>query len=600
MGSLFQDNEPLKFDGQGAAYTIEGSELLVLDIETGNIAKRISLSPPDGKALTDISFSISPDSKRIAIDSRSTAKTGIYNTESGKLVQLIDHGVPVARVVRFSPAGNQIWLGAQSHAERWDITTGKKVEELGNREVGIDTGNLIVGADGTTIALVNRGNLQIWKSGQPLPAQTAPIRATFPVANYQGKLVSFVTTEGMIEVWNLLSASRIAQAPEGESQTVSMSFSTDGKSLQLLASDGRYRSWDISSAPGPARKIADEGGGSFTPDGRYFIGREYPRKYHVWRLDRNASLALHPRAGNFDLGGPCLLPGDSELESLSNTEVSGERLAAENAGDWNRLLNFEKASVRLNCEIRYRWLSLAEVLLRLGRNQDAIEVLKDAHSRGDLDMHDPGLVGKFLRSVEFRKSEFGVRFWKPFETAQVRNRRFIEALKKLPARKGPPDIYVAKNACPFECCTFREWTVKTSVDLLDKPNGNTIVTRLSPGQKVSGVTGEVHVKPRPAGVVYPTTLGSLSFEEGDIFFVLDFRGEAYRIWANGKVLAESIDEPSRACAKPSKGCWAQWILEDSKAPEDQAIWWVKIRTKDGKSGWTKGSGSFGNQDACAL
>jgi hypothetical protein len=59
----------------------------------------------------------------------------------------------------------------------------------------------------------------------------------------------------------------------------------------------------------------------------------------------------------------------------------------------------------------------------------------------------------------------------------------------------PPNVYIDKGACPFECCTYREWIARTNVTLLDDPNGKRVVGRVRKGQKVLALTGEVHSVP---------------------------------------------------------------------------------------------------------
>jgi len=56
-----------------------------------------------------------------------------------------------------------------------------------------------------------------------------------------------------------------------------------------------------------------------------------------------------------------------------------------------------------------------------------------------------------------------------------------------------PKVFVDKGACPFECCTYREWTVSKDTDLFDSVDGKKKVGVAKKGSKVTGVTGEVHI-----------------------------------------------------------------------------------------------------------
>ena len=33
-----------------------------------------------------------------------------------------------------------------------------------------------------------------------------------------------------------------------------------------------------------------------------------------------------------------------------------------------------------------------------------------------------------------------------------------------------PSVYVDEGACPFECCTYREWRVEEKTDILSSPD----------------------------------------------------------------------------------------------------------------------------------
>jgi hypothetical protein len=162
----------------------------------------------------------------------------------------------------------------------------------------------------------------------------------------------------------------------------------------------------------------------------------------------------------------------------------------------------------------------------------------------------------------------------------------IAALVAGPAgaapRATPPSPYVDQGACPFECCTYRDWTTRKSVTLLDKPNGKIKVGAIAAGVTVRGITGEVHSRPlrmRAAHAYEGSPINS-----GDTFYALHSVGEGYwAVWFKNKVY--SVNFYSGA---------------DDEAANlaDDFVWWVKIRTRAGKTGWVLDTGLFGNQDSC--
>jgi len=141
----------------------------------------------------------------------------------------------------------------------------------------------------------------------------------------------------------------------------------------------------------------------------------------------------------------------------------------------------------------------------------------------------------------------------------------------------PPNVYIDRGACPFECCTYREWVARTGVTLLDSPNGKRVVGRVKKGQRVLALTGEVHSVPLP--VVAHHDYPDADVKTGDTVYVLHYVGEGYwKVWHDGKVV--EIDD------FPDKGS------------KPKTTWWVKLKTPTGAIGWTVEHGNFENQDAC--
>ncbi len=144
-----------------------------------------------------------------------------------------------------------------------------------------------------------------------------------------------------------------------------------------------------------------------------------------------------------------------------------------------------------------------------------------------------------------------------------------QAFSSPAASPGPPPLFIDKGACPFECCTYRQWTVKRDTLLYDAVNGTRIVGRAAKGAKVRGLTGEVHTIPLKAKT-----------KAGREVYMLTYLGEGFwKIWDNGAV-KQSGDDALNAHARP------------------QSTWWVRIGLPNGTVGWTKQPENFGNIDAC--
>jgi len=147
-----------------------------------------------------------------------------------------------------------------------------------------------------------------------------------------------------------------------------------------------------------------------------------------------------------------------------------------------------------------------------------------------------------------------------------------------PAKEqAPPSPYIDKGACPFECCTYRGWTANQEIALVDQPNGKKVVARLHKGEKVQGLTGEVHSIPLRVIAAYDDP--NAKVKAGDVIYVLHYLGEgAWKVWHNGELVeSENFSD---------------------KGPFPHATWWVEIKTASGIIGWAISHGNFSNQDAC--
>lgn len=162
-----------------------------------------------------------------------------------------------------------------------------------------------------------------------------------------------------------------------------------------------------------------------------------------------------------------------------------------------------------------------------------------------------------------------------------------------PAQEAPPTPYENWGVCPFECCTYREWTADADVPVhKTRSDQSPVLFRLRKGEPLDALTGVV-VTESPAiitidravrdGFIEGDDRPRLSFKPGDVVYMLAPLGEgAYLFWYQGRVYQSGID----LAAMPGV---------DGKGME--LTWWKQVRNKAGKTGWTK-SDKFKNADAC--
>jgi hypothetical protein len=162
-----------------------------------------------------------------------------------------------------------------------------------------------------------------------------------------------------------------------------------------------------------------------------------------------------------------------------------------------------------------------------------------------------------------------------------------------------PSSFIDKGVCPFECCQYGEWVSNTDVTLFESPDTSvTVVARLAEGDSVIGEYGEVWSVPTP--FVFKTTVNGESgrwYAKGDTVWAVSYQGEGrFKVWKDGTVYSEDLDfSPSgRAGDGRCETCSHGSLLWDM-----QATWWVRIRTGDGRIGWSNHPERFDGKDGCS-
>ena len=162
------------------------------------------------------------------------------------------------------------------------------------------------------------------------------------------------------------------------------------------------------------------------------------------------------------------------------------------------------------------------------------------------------------------------------------------------AQDTPPNPHENWGICPFECCSYREWTAEADVPVREQRSEQSpILFALRRGEAFDALTGVV-ITENPAairveravrdGYIDGSTEPQLSLKRGDVVYMLTPVGEgAYKFWFKGKVYQAGSSDMQGNPGVEGKGM--------------KLTWWKQVRNKAGKTGWTK-SDEFSNVDAC--
>ena len=241
--------------------------------------------------------------------------------------------------------------------------------------------------------------------------------------------------------------------------------------------------------------------------------------------------------------------------------------------------------------------------MEIGRDAEAVEILEYLYDKknNEIDRRlraEGNGLHALTKTPTFRQSSLTKTLAADRARAMERRQMYQQQLESLPANRKPQSPHISKEACPFECCMFRTWDVLDDTVLYDRPNGQTIVGRIHKGEKVEGLTGEVHIEPIPVGVRHPNSYSKI--KAGSIVFLLDRLGEGIgRVWVEGKIFELDVSgNIHENCPFPDKRCWGEYIHPVPAQDDLWGTWWVKVETQDGTVGWTKDRDQFGNMGGC--
>ena len=161
----------------------------------------------------------------------------------------------------------------------------------------------------------------------------------------------------------------------------------------------------------------------------------------------------------------------------------------------------------------------------------------------------------------------------------------IGSLIAIVAQTERPTIYIDKEICPGEACSY-DWQIKVlkKTPAYAQPNlTQTIIYEFNAGEIVTASESQVHTV---AGR-FTAKRDHEKYKAGDVLWVYTYLGEGvFKVWHEGRMYEEKLDfspwggTAGKRCEKSAE-CWGE--LER----ELEMSWWLKIKSVDGREGWVR-------------
>src|SRR5215831_14414373 len=150
------------------------------------------------------------------------------------------------------------------------------------------------------------------------------------------------------------------------------------------------------------------------------------------------------------------------------------------------------------------------------------------------------------------------------------------------------------NACPFEGCTYRQWTAHEVIPVYDTwKESRREVTRVAIGEKVNAITGVV-ITYKPGVIRMDEDVPDANLKQGDVILTYTYHGEGeteacFKGRYYRHFYIQFSKTPSGACG--GKHCEGTYVDAGKK------MWWAKVKLKSGRTGWVDMyHAKFGNVD----
>ena len=141
------------------------------------------------------------------------------------------------------------------------------------------------------------------------------------------------------------------------------------------------------------------------------------------------------------------------------------------------------------------------------------------------------------------------------------------------------------GACPYEACTYRQWTAHRSATVYDTwKQERQPIAQLAVGDKVTGITGAV-VTWKPGLIRMDRDLPDQDLRRGDTVLTYAYCGEGFSaVWFKGRY--HSLFDISFAKWPDGTGCGGAHCAA-TYIDLGRKSWWAKVKLKSGRMGWVE-------------
>jgi WD40 repeat protein len=232
---------------------------------------------------------LSPDAQYVVSGSKFDNQLIMWRAIDGTLLWRITLPAEI-EVAAFAPDRNILAsVGEDASVRFWTVDTGKAIAKF---DLPKPADSLAWSPDGLTVAVGEEdgGTIRLFNAAGSKFAERITMDGKSTVNSFHfsadSKRLLSGHDDGMVRLWNIATASLIAEWGKHEGPIKSVRFSPDGRLAASGAGEGQVKIWDVESRsliktltePGYVEAVA------FTPDGRFIMTGSHGFEMRLYRV----------------------------------------------------------------------------------------------------------------------------------------------------------------------------------------------------------------------------------------------------------------------------------------------------------------------------